>query len=170
MKVLGIDPGTATTGWGIVKNKDGETLELINYGCIETPKEMEMSERLLMLNKNLEKLLGELKPDIVVIEQLFFGVNSKTAMSVGQARGVVMMTIAEQKIPIKEYQGLAVKLTLTGYGRADKKQIQETVKRTLRLSDVPKPDDAADALGVAICHIFKEKKGEETKANLNVSE
>ena len=155
MIVLGIDPGTATTGWGVVDNKKDTELELVEYGCLETPKEMAMPDRLVMINKLLAHLLQSKKPDIVVIEQLFFGVNSRTAMSVGQARGVVLMTVANLGIPIKEYQGLAVKLLLTGYGRAKKKEIQEVVKNIFKLEKIPKPDDAADALGVAICHIYK---------------
>lgn len=160
MIILGIDPGTATTGWGLIKthsNNGKKALTLVGYGSIETPKETEMSQRLVMLNQQLSELLKREKPDLVVIEQLFFGANSRTAMSVGQARGVVMMTAASLGLPIKEYQGLSVKLTLTGYGRAKKKEIQEVVKSILGLEKVPKPDDAADALGVAICHVYKDK-------------
>lgn len=156
MLILGIDPGTALTGWGLIRNTKGKDLELVDYGCIMTPKEMELPSRLLMLYQKLSKILEDKKPDILVIEQLFFGVNSRTAMAVGQARGVVLMTASSYKVPIKEYQGLAVKLTLTGYGRAKKKEIQQVVKEILNLDHIPKPDDAADALGVAINHVIKE--------------
>lgn len=158
MIILGIDPGTARTGWGIIKsysNNGRRILKLVGYDCIETPKETEMPQRLVMLNQQLRKLLKREKPDLVVIEQLFFGANSKTAMTVGQARGVIIMTAASLGLPIKEYQGLSVKLALTGYGRAKKKEIQEVVKTALGLAKIPKPDDAADALGVAICHVYK---------------
>ncbi|OGY27952.1 MAG: crossover junction endodeoxyribonuclease RuvC [Candidatus Woykebacteria bacterium RIFCSPHIGHO2_12_FULL_43_10] len=156
MLILGIDPGTAATGWGLINNEKGIELELLDYGCFETPKEMEMPARLLMLYDKVSCFITERKPDLLVIEQLFFGVNSTTAMSVGQARGVVLLTAARAGIQIKEYQGLAVKRLMTGYGRAKKKEVQEAVKNTLKLSEIPKPDDAADALGVIICHIYKQ--------------
>lgn len=156
MLILGIDPGTATTGWGLIRNEKGVELELLDYSCFETPKEMEMPARLLMLYEKISRLIQDRKPDLLVIEQLFFGINSTTAMSVGQARGVVLMAAAQAGIGIKEYQGLSVKRLLTGYGRAKKKEVQEAVKNTLNLAQVPKPDDAADALGVIICHIYKQ--------------
>lgn len=117
-----------------------------------------MPKRLLMLQKELKKVIKNYQPDCLAMEQLFFGVNSKTAMSVGQARGVVMVTAAEKKIPFFEYQGLQVKFTITGYGRSDKKQIQTSVKKYLKMAEKPKPDDAADALAVAICHLIKNEK------------
>src|SRR3989344_6274181 len=179
MVIFGIDPGTATTGYGVIKRvgelkservkeserrsqskSNGLDLELIEYGCIVTPKEMEMPLRLYSIQKELKGLLGKHNPDCVIVEQLFFGVNSRTAMTVGQARGVVLSTIASKRIPIFEYQGLHVKHTLTGSGRADKKEIQKSVMRYLNKRKLKKPangylDDAADALAVAICHVLK---------------
>jgi crossover junction endodeoxyribonuclease RuvC len=163
MIIFGIDPGTATTGYGIiksVKSKSKFDIELLNYGCIVTPKEHEMPLRLYSIQKELKRLLRQFKPDCVIVEQLFFGINSRTAMSVGQARGVVLSTAASYRLPIFEYQGLHVKYTLTGSGRADKKQIQKSVMKYLGKRKLKKPvngylDDAADALAVAICHAIK---------------
>lgn len=163
MIIFGIDPGTATTGFGIIENdlvKNPKGLLLIEYGCIVTPKEMEMPKRLLSIQRELDMLLKRYKPDCLVIEQLFFGINSRTAMTVGQARGVVLMTGAAHSIPMFEYQGLSVKLTLTGSGKSDKKDVQKSVMKYLGKRKLKKPakgyiDDAADALAVAICHVIK---------------
>jgi len=167
MIIFGIDPGTATTGYGVIKRaKNGKStgIELIEYGCIVTPKEQEMPLRLYSIQKDLGRLLRQHKPDCVVVEQLFFGINSRTAMTVGQARGVVLSTAAGYRIPIFEYQGLHVKNVLTGSGKADKKQIQKSVMKYLRKRKMKKPangylDDAADALAVAICHVLKISAG-----------
>jgi len=163
MIIFGIDPGTATTGYGVIKTsgKNSEsTIELIHYDCISTPKEQEMPLRLYSIQKELKGLLRQFKPDCVIVEQLFFGINSRTAMSVGQARGVVLATAANYRIPVFEYQGLHVKSVLTGSGKADKKQIQKSVMKYLGKRKLKKPasgyiDDAADALAVAICHVLK---------------
>ncbi len=163
MIIFGVDPGTATTGYGVIKKVNPGTknrAELIDYGCIVTPKEQEMPLRLYSIQKSLKSLLRQYNPDCVIVEQLFFGVNSRTAMSVGQARGVVLSTAAGYRIPIFEYQGLHVKHTLTGSGKADKKEIQKYVMRYLGKRKLKKPlngyiDDAADALAVAICHVIK---------------
>lgn len=163
MIILGIDPGTATTGYGVIKETESpkdKGVELVEYGCIVTPKEMEMPLRLYSIQKDLHKLLKQYKPDCVSIEQLFFGVNSRTAMTVGQARGVVLSTVASYRLPIFEYQGLHVKSVVTGSGKADKKEIQKHVMRYLNKRKLVKPlkgyiDDAADALAVAICHYIK---------------
>lgn len=160
MVILGIDPGTATTGYGLIGGKgksDGgqsrKKMGYITHGVIKTPVGMEMGERLLMLRKELKKIISLHKPQIIIIEQLFFGRNSKTAMTVGQARGVIMVTAAEAKVPTSEYQGLWVKKRLVGDGHASKKQIQQFVRRTLGLRELPRPDDAADALALAICFL-----------------
>jgi crossover junction endodeoxyribonuclease RuvC len=154
-KILGIDPGTATTGFGVVsgklKKKDG--LTHISHGVITTPADMEMGERLLLLRQQLKKVIKENEPEAVVIEQIFFGRNSKTAIMVGQARGVVMMTAAEANLPTFEFQGLWVKRRLVGFGHASKKEIQQEVKKVLGLKELPRPDDAADALALAICFL-----------------
>lgn len=163
--ILGIDPGTATTGWGVIErgekrksngkkktNNLGRLLKLVDYGCILTSKDEFMPIRLLKIRQGLIYLLKKYSPEYVVIEQLFFGVNSRTAMHVGQARGTILSTSAEYKTSIIEYQGLSVKKTLSGNGHAEKKEIAEIVKKILRMKKVPKPDDAADALAIAICH------------------
>ena len=163
MIIFGIDPGTATTGYGIIENKRlkiKDQISLIDYGCIVTPKEWEMPMRLYSIQKDLRVLLRKFNPDCVIVEQLFFGANSRTAMSVGQARGVVLSSAASYGIPVFEYQGLHVKHTLTGSGRADKKEVQKPVMKHLGKRKLKKPlngyiDDAADALAVAICHVLK---------------
>src|SRR3989344_5373816 len=167
MIIFGIDPGTATTGYGVIKIHDknsNKLIELIDYDCIVTSKDMDMPLRLHSIQKDIERLLKQHKPDCVSIEQLFFGVNSRTAMTVGQARGVVLSAAAGYRIPIFEYQGLHVKYTLTGSGKADKKEIQKSVMKYLRKRKMKKPangylDDAADALAVAICHVLKISAG-----------
>ena len=178
MIIFGIDPGTATTGYGVIKNQKStrprpsrdevgkikNKIELIDYGCIVTPKDKEMPLRLYSIQKDLKRLLRQFKPNCVIVEQLFFGANSRTAMSVGQARGVVLSAAAAYRLPIFEYQGLHVKYTLTGSGKADKKQIQKSVMKYLGKRKLKKPangylDDAADALAVAICHAIKVAKG-----------
>lgn len=166
MIIFGIDPGTATTGYGVIrsqKSEVGSRIELVDYGCIVTPKEMEMPLRLYSIQKDLHNLLRQYKPDCVSVEQLFFGINSRTAMTVGQARGVVLSTVASYRIPIFEYQGLHVKNVITGSGKADKKEIQKYVMRYLNKRKLAKPangyiDDAADALAVAICHWLKSRQ------------
>lgn len=163
MIIFGVDPGTATTGYGVIKTSgsNGKTkLELLGYDCISTPKEQEMPLRLYSIQKQLSGLLKQHKPDCIIVEQLFFGINSRTAMTVGQARGVVLSTAASYRIPVFEYQGLHVKLTLTGSGKSDKKQMQKWVMKYLGKRKLKKPtkgfiDDAADALAVAICHLIK---------------
>ena len=163
MKIFGIDPGTATTGYGVIESngfsKNGK-LELVAYDCIVTPKEQDMPLRLYSIQKELKGLLRQFKPDCVVVEQLFFGVNSRTAMTVGQARGVVLSSAAAYRLPIFEYQGLHVKNVITGSGKADKKDVQKHVMRRLGKRKLERPksgfiDDAADALAVAICHVIK---------------
>lgn len=163
MIIFGIDPGTATTGYGVIENKKSKIknpMSLIDYGCIVTPKDQEMPVRLYNIQKELKKLLRQFNPDCIIVEQLFFGANARTAMTVGQARGVVLSTAASYRIPIFEYQGLHVKHTLTGSGKADKKEVQKSVMRHLGKRKLKKPlngylDDAADALAVAICHVLK---------------
>lgn len=157
MLILGIDPGTATTGFGLIKT-NGKGFAHIKHGCILTPKEDLMPLRLFHLQSQLRQIIKETKPACVVVEQLFFGINSKTAITVGQARGVVLATVAEAGLPFFEYQGLSVKKLLTGFGHADKKEMQKIVMKLLKLKEIPKPDDAADALAIAICHFLKTKR------------
>lgn len=145
-------------GWGVVDvtpTKNAAKFVAVDYGCFTTPKEETAGNRLVQLASDLSVIVRKFTPSCVAIEQLFFGANAKTAMSVGQARGVVLLTSAQHGLAIFEYQGLAVKRILTGNGRADKRLIQETVRTILSLNQIPKPDDAADALGIAICHAVK---------------
>jgi crossover junction endodeoxyribonuclease RuvC len=152
MLTLGIDPGTAILGWGLVEEND-DGLKLLSYGCVKTSSKMTASQRLGMLHSELKSIIKKYKPNHLAVEKLFFGANAKTAISVGQARGVVLLVAAEEALPVAEYTPLQVKIAATGYGRADKNQMQQMVKTLLRLTEIPKPDDAADALAVAICHL-----------------
>ena len=151
MIILGLDPGTASTGYGILK-KDKGSLLCLEYGCFETPKHKTAGERLVLLEKALLRVLNAYKPDVVAVERLFFFKNLKTAMPVSEARGVLLLTIARKKITTVELSPLQVKMAITGYGRADKKQIQGMVKEILKLKQAPNPDDAADALALAIAY------------------
>lgn len=163
MVIFGVDPGTATTGYGVIKSLNSKLAmktNLVDYGCIVTDKNWLMPLRLYSIQKEIKRLLRKFKPNCVIVEQLFFGANSRTAMTVGQARGVILSAAASYRIPVFEYQGLHVKHTLTGDGRADKKQIQKAVMKYLGRRKLTKPanghlDDAADALAVAICHLIR---------------
>jgi len=149
MIILGIDPGTAATGFGIIKKN--RELKPIDYGLITTPADLSTAERLNRLHNELHLLIKKHKPDIVAVEDIFFFKNLKTAIKVSQARGVILLTAAKSKIPIFECTPLQVKQAITSYGRAEKIQVQKMVKVLLGLKEIPKPDDAADALAVAIC-------------------
>ena len=152
MIILGIDPGTARTGFGIIKKtKDKNKLKTIYYGCITTDSTLSDGKRLKIINDELNKLIKKYQPDILTVENVYFFKNLKTAMPVSQAKGVILLTAAKKKIPVYEFTPLQVKMTIVGYGRADKKQIQKIVKVLLNLKEVPRPDDAADALAIAIC-------------------
>ncbi|OGB87885.1 crossover junction endodeoxyribonuclease RuvC [candidate division WOR-1 bacterium RIFCSPLOWO2_02_FULL_46_20] len=151
MLTLGIDPGTASTGYGLITEKNGK-LVFVDYGVIYTSTTESSQGRLRIIYNELKRLIKDYKPQIVAIEKVFFGKNVKTAISVGAARGMTLLAAAEGKIQVAEYTPLEVKIAITGYGRADKKQIQAMVKQLLGLSFLPKPDDAADALAIAICH------------------
>lgn len=151
LKILGLDPGTATTGWGIIE-ENKKNPKLVAFGCIETSKHKDTFTRLREIAEDLNYLIAEYQPDEVAIEDLFFFKNLKTAIKVAQARGVLLLTIAQKNLQGYEYTPLQVKQALTGYGRAEKHQVQMMVKNVLKLDKIPKPDDAADALAVAICH------------------
>ncbi|MFA6422488.1 MAG: crossover junction endodeoxyribonuclease RuvC [Candidatus Buchananbacteria bacterium] len=148
--ILGIDPGIADTGFGIIEQY-GTNLKSLGYGSIKTSKLLSLPERILILEKELSKIIKEYKPDLISVEQLFFCNNSKTALVVGQARGIVLLKAAQNNIPLKEFTPLQVKQAVCGYGQAEKSQIQKIVKIILKLDELPKPDDAADALAIAIC-------------------
>lgn len=150
MIILGIDPGTASTGYGLIK-KVGKDLRCLDYGCIETNQKYPHPLRLKDLEKKLKKILKKHSPDRAAVEDLFFFKNLKTAMKVSQARGVILLTLAKENIPIFEYTPLQVKMLVSGFGKADKQQVQRMVQVLLNLKAIPKPDDAADALAVAIC-------------------
>jgi crossover junction endodeoxyribonuclease RuvC len=149
--ILGIDPGTAITGYGVICDDAKGALSRITHGCILTPSKETPALRLLTIHTELGVLIETYKPDVVSIEQLFFNRNVTTALSVGQARGVAMLSAAIRGIPVTEFTPLQVKQAVAGYGRADKQQVQNMVRALLRLDSIPKPDDAADALAIAIC-------------------
>ena len=150
---LGIDPGTATTGYGLVRlMRDGE-LVAVHYGVISTPKEDSASARLEMIYDQVRDLIKEYKPETAAVEKLFFSRNVTTALAVGQARGVVMLALQKAGIETFEYTPKEVKNAVVGYGSADKRQVQEMVRALLQLDAIPKPDDAADALAIAITHL-----------------
>ena len=152
MLVLGIDPGTAITGYGLVR-EDDEGLALVECGVITTPAGQPLPQRLQTIYHGLAAIIGQYQPDQVAVEELFFSRNVRTALSVGQARGVVLLAAAEAGLPLHEYKPLEVKQTVAGYGGADKRQVQEMVRMLLHLEQVPEPDDAADAVAVAVCHV-----------------
>jgi len=148
--VLGIDPGTAMTGYGLVE-RTGSRLRAIDYGCLETPSTMELPQRLLLIQQGIADLIETHRPDLVAVERLFFNKNVQTAFAVGQARGVALLTAAQFGLAVHEYGPHEVKMAVTGYGRAEKAQVQRMVQTVLGLAVLPRPDDAADALAIAIC-------------------
>ena len=151
MRILGIDPGYAIVGYGII-DKKGNHFTVCGYGAVTTDSSMDMPDRLQHLYTQIMEIIREYGPDVVSIEELFFNTNSKTALLVGQARGVIILACANSGLEIREYTPLQIKQGLVGYGRAEKKQVQAMVKAILNLSETPKPDDTADALAAAICH------------------
>lgn len=154
--VLGIDPGTASTGWGIVETS-GREYKIKKYGVIRTSQYLTLAERLNLIYDELTDILKKERPDEAAVEELFFFKNVKTAIAVGHARGVILLACQKANIPTYEYTPLQVKQALVGYGRADKNQIQQMLKTVLHLKEIPKPDDAADAIAVAITHINSSK-------------
>ena len=148
--ILGIDPGTARMGYGVLR-KEGSRFLHVAHGCLETPKTMPQAERLSVLHEALARLVSEHQPTIVGIEKLFFQKNVRTAMSVSEGRGVALLALRTGGLRITEFTPMQVKLAATGWGGADKKQVQEMMKRLLSLREIPKPDDAADALAIAYC-------------------
>ncbi|MEK7617966.1 MAG: crossover junction endodeoxyribonuclease RuvC [Patescibacteria group bacterium] len=159
MLILGIDPGTATTGYGIIEiAKSKDQPKLVDFGVISTKPKLSDAERLQILADDILKLIKKYKPGCVGVEKLFFTTNQKTVMAVSQARGAVLYVLQKSKIPIMEFTPLQVKSFICGYGKADKKQVQYMVQKTFKLKAVPKPDDAADALAVALCAGFFHNK------------
>lgn len=151
MRILGIDPGYAILGYGIVDMK-GNHFKAIEYGAVTTDAKMDMPDRLKVLYNSLMELIVRYEPDVASVEELFFNTNAKTAILVGQARGVAVLACANSGLEIAEYTPLQIKQALVGYGRAEKQQVQLMVKTLLNLKSVPKPDDTADALAAAVCH------------------
>jgi crossover junction endodeoxyribonuclease RuvC len=158
--VLGIDPGTATTGYGLVRDRVDGSLESVAYGTIQTPTGIPAHHRLSMLFHQLNEIILLHRPNTCAVEKLFFQRNISTAIAVGQARGVLMLAISEAGLEMAEYTPNEIKLAVAGYGSAGKKQIQEMVRVLLSLSEIPKPDDSADALAVAITHMNTQRYGE----------
>lgn len=156
MIILGIDPGIGRMGWGIIKDEAGRQTPL-EFGCFETSSKETLDKRLELIYHFVLKLINKFTPEIMAIEQLYFAANSKTALIVGQARGVILLAAAEGKIPTMSYTPLQVKQAITGYGRADKNQIQQMVTALLHLSNRIKRDDTADALAIALTHAFSYK-------------
>ena len=151
LTILGIDPGYGRCGWGLIEI-DRNSLHSLGYGVIETTARESFPRRLFLLHEQIRKIIRQYAPDEAAVEELFFSRNVKTAVDVGQARGVVILTCAQAEIEIAEYKPVEIKMAVTGYGAAPKTQIQSMVKMLLGLKTVPRPDDAADALAVAICH------------------
>ena len=151
MIILGIDPGYAILGWGVIE-KTGNHFRAIDYGAVTTDKDTEMPRRLEILYDGLREIIEEYRPEEASIEKLFFNTNTTTAINVGQARGVAILACIKGGLKVAEYTPLEIKQALVGYGRADKKQVQFMVKTMLGLKEVPKPDDTADAIAAAICH------------------
>lgn len=160
IRVLGIDPGLAIVGWGVLEKEKG-LVKTIDYGQITTLPENSISERLNFIAQDLNELISEFQPDEVAVEELFYFKNKKTIISVAQARGVILYVCKSQNLVLGEYTPLQIKQALTGYGKADKKQMQQMIKNVLKLKEIPQPDDVADALAVGLCHLnsrdFQEK-------------
>ena len=159
MVILGFDPGLATLGYGVIQKEKNGKVQMLDYGIISTPKEDNLAVRLTLLEKGVNQVIDTFKPDEIAIEELFFAKNVKTGIAVAHARGVVLLTATKKCDKIFEYTPLQIKQALTGYGRAEKHQIQAMVKTMLNLKGIPRPDDAADALAVALTHAQTNKMG-----------
>jgi crossover junction endodeoxyribonuclease RuvC len=156
MRILGIDPGVATLGFGVIDQQNNQ-LQMIDFGCIQTAAGVSFPQRIFQIHQQLTDILVKYSPNVVIVEELFFSKNVKTAIEVAQVRGVIILTAMQKGHEVKEYTPLQVKQSVVGYGRATKDQIQKMVKVLLKLSEIPKPDDAADALAVAICYAHSRK-------------
>ena len=151
MRILGIDPGYATIGFGLVEADRGQ-VHMVTYGAITTPAGLPLSRRLYQIDRDMEDLIGQLKPDVMAVEELFFNTNITTGIAVAHGRGVILCAAERCGIPLYEYTPGQVKMAVTGYGKAEKRQVMDMTKRLLKLKAVPRPDDAADALALALCH------------------
>ena len=152
MRILGIDPGVATIGFGLVEAERGQALHMLHYGAITTPAGLPLSRRLYQIETDMEALIGQLKPDVISIEELFFNTNITTGIAVAHGRGVLLFAAEKCGIPLYEYTPSQVKQAVVGYGKAEKRQVMDMTRRLLKLKAIPRPDDAADALALAICH------------------
>lgn len=157
MIILGVDPGLSLTGWGLVRSSGTGALSMVAYGCIMTKPSEPITDRLANIHLSIRNIIQEHHPDEMAIEELFFAKEARTVASVGQARGAILVAATLEKIPVFEYNPRRIKMALTGYGSADKSQMQKMVKTVLRLAEIPKPDDAADALAMAVCHLNTRK-------------
>lgn len=151
MRILGIDPGIATIGFGLVEAERGQ-MKMVTYGAITTPAGLPLSKRLYQISQDMEDLIGQLKPDVISIEELFFNTNITTGIAVAHGRGVILCAAEKCGIPLFEYTPSQVKIAVVGYGKAEKRQVMDMTRRLLHLKAVPRPDDAADALALALCH------------------
>lgn len=151
MRILGIDPGIATIGFGLVEAERGQA-RMVTYGAVTTPAGLPLSRRLYQIDRDMEELIGKLRPDVMAVEELFFNTNLTTGIAVAHGRGVILCAAERCGVPLYEYTPGQVKLAVTGYGKADKRQVMDMTKRLLHLRAVPRPDDAADALALALCH------------------
>jgi crossover junction endodeoxyribonuclease RuvC len=152
IRIFGVDPGTATTGYGVLDFHGGNRFDYIASGIVKTDKELVMPERLKIIRSDILDLLDQYRPHVVVVESIFFFKNAKTLVPVAQARGIILESAASRQIPVVEYNPMQVKLNLTGYGKAEKKMVQLTVAKFLEHEEIIRPDDAADAVALAICH------------------
>lgn len=162
VRVLGIDPGTATIGWAVLEEKEG-IFRTLGYGHISTSPKNNDEERLFEISRDLSSIIDRFKPEEAAIEKLFFFKNQKTVMEVSQARGAIILTLSQKNVSISSYTPLQVKQAITGYGKAEKRQVQEMTKSLLGLKSIPKPDDTADAIAIAICHMNSRKINSLTK-------
>jgi crossover junction endodeoxyribonuclease RuvC len=152
MRIIGVDPGSDTTGYGVI-DSDGRNYELVEYAAIRGPKHLNFANRLLAISQNIEEVIARLSPQACAIEDTFFAVNVKSALKLGQARGAVLVAAARAGVEVFEYSPLEIKSALVGYGRAEKHQVQAMVRVLLRMKCAPEPLDASDALAAAICHV-----------------
>ena len=151
MRILGIDPGYATIGFGLITAERAQ-VNMLTYGAITTPAGLPLSRRLYQIGTDMEDLIGQLKPDVISIEELFFNTNLTTGIAVAHARGVILYTAERLHLPVYEYTPMQIKQAVVGYGLADKHQVMDMTRRLLKLRSIPRPDDAADALAIAMCH------------------
>lgn len=158
--VVGIDPGTASTGYGVVRENSDHELEELEHGVVTTPSEWEEPRRLLFIYQRLREIVDKYQPDSCAVENIYFQKNVKTAIKVGQGRGAALIAMASSDLPLGEYTPSEIKQAVVGYGNADKNQVQQMVKLLLSMKEIPRPDDAADALAVAICHIHTSKRSQ----------